>query len=100
MYILSALEVGNVIPQEIMLNVYPNPFNPITTFSFSVPVEGMLQLSIYNISGQIITTLARELKTSGIYEYRWDANAYPSGVYFARLNLGPQSYTQKLILMK
>ena len=99
-YLLGALEARNVVPQKIMLNAYPNPFNPITTLSFSVPVEGMLQLSIYNISGQMITTLARELKAPGIYEYSWNANAFPSGVYFVRLNLGLQSYTQKLVLMK
>ena len=68
--------------------------------SFAVPNEGMVQLSIYNISGQMITTLAHELKTSGIYEYSWDANAYPSGVYFARLNVNNAFYTQKLVLMK
>ena len=99
-YLLGALEARNVVPQKIMLNAYPNPFNPITTLSFTVMDEGMLQLSIYNISGQMITTLARELKAPGIYEYSWDANAYPSGVYFARLNVNNAFYTQKLVLMK
>ena len=100
MYILSDLEAGNVIPQEIILNAYPNPFNPVTTLSFSVASEGMLQLSIYNISGRLVSELAHELHTPGIYNYFWNADAFPSGVYFARLNLGPQSYTQKLVLMK
>ena len=99
-YILSTLETRNVVPQEIMLNAYPNPFNPVNTLSFSVPEEGVIQLSIYNISGQMITTLAHDLKTPGIYEYSWDANAYPSGVYFARLNVNNAFYTQKLVLMK
>ena len=99
-YILGSMDVKEILPQEIMLSTYPNPFNPTTTLSFTVQNEGMLQLSIYNISGQMITTLAHELKTPGIYEYSWDANAYPSGVYFARLKINNVFYTQKLVLMK
>jgi hypothetical protein len=60
----------------------------------------MLQLSIYNISGQLMAELAHEYRTAGNVEYIWDAVNHPSGVYFARLYLGPQSYTQKLVLMK
>ncbi len=100
MYILSALETGNVIPQEIMLNAYPNPFNPVTTLSFSVRDEGMLQLSIYNISGQLVSELAHEYRTPGNVECNWDAGNHPSGVYFAQLNINGTYYTQKLVLMK
>ena len=100
MYILGALETSNIIPQEIMLNAYPNPFNPVTTLSFSVRDEGMVKLSIYNLSGQLVSELAHELHTPGIYNYSWNADAYPSGVYFARLNVNNAFYTQKLVLMK
>ena len=100
MFILTALESRNVVPQNIALNTYPNPFNPVTTLSFSVPNEGMLQLSIYNISGQLVSELAHELHTPGNYNYSWNADAFSSGVYFARLNINNTFYTQKLVLMK
>ena len=71
-----------------------------TTLSFAVPVEGVIQVSIYNISGQEIEKLADEYKLAGTYEYTWDAALYPSGVYLARLNINNTIYTQKLVLMK
>ena len=97
---LGTLEEKNIIPSQILLSAYPNPFNPITTLSFSVPNEGMIQVSIYNIAGQEIDKLANEFKAAGTYEYTWDATGYSSGVYFARLNLNNTFHTNKLVLMK
>ena len=97
---MGMLEERNVLPEKISLNAYPNPFNPVTTLSFAVPNEGMLQLSIYNISGQLIAELAHEYRTSGNVKYIWDAANHPSGVYLARLNINNTIYTQKLVLMK
>jgi hypothetical protein len=94
------MDVKDILPQGIMLNAFPNPFNPTTTLSFTVPDEGMLQLSIYNISGQLIAELAHEYQTPGSVEYNWDAGNHPSGVYLARLNINDAFYTQKLVLMK
>jgi flagellar hook assembly protein FlgD len=94
------MDVKEILPQEIMLSTYPNPFNPTTTLSFTVQNEGLLQLSIYNISGQLVSELAHEYRTPGSVEYNWDAGNHPSGVYLARLNINNTFYTQKLVLMK
>jgi hypothetical protein len=99
-YILGSMDVKEILPHEIMLSTYPNPFNPTTTLSFTVQNEGMLQLSIYNISGQLVSELAHENRTPGSVEYNWDAGNHPSGVYFAQLNINGTYYTQKLVLMK
>ena len=99
-FMIGTLKERNVLPEKISLNAYPNPFNPVTTLSFAVPNEGMLQLSIYNISGQLIAELAHEYRTPGNVEYNWDAGNHPSGVYLARLNINNTFYTQKLVLMK
>jgi hypothetical protein len=99
-YILGSMDIKEILPQEIMLSTYPNPFNPTTTLSFTVQNEGMLQLSIYNISGQLVSELAHENRTPGSVEYNWDAGNHPSGVYFAQLNINGTYYTQKLVLMK
>jgi len=99
-YILGNMGVKEILPKEIMLSTYPNPFNPTTTLSFTVQNEGMLQLSIYNISGQLVSELAHEYRTSGNVEYIWDATNHPSGVYLARLNINNIFYTKKLVLMK
>ena len=99
-FMLGTLEGRSVLPEKILLNAYPNPFNPSTTLSFSVPVEGLIQVSIYNITGQEIEKLASEYKLAGTYQYTWDASLYPSGVYFARFGLNNTFHTQKLVLMK
>ena len=99
-YILGSMDVKEILPQEIMLSTYPNPFNPTTTLSFTVQNEGMLQLAIYNISGQLVSELVHEYRTPGSVEYNWDAGNHPSGVYLARLNINNTFYTQKLVLMK
>ena len=99
-YILGSMDVKEILPQEIMLSTYPNPFNPTTTLSFTMQNEGLLQLSIYNISGQLVSELAHEYRTPGSVEYNWDAGNHPSGVYLARLNINNTFYTQKLVLMK
>ena len=103
---LGSLEENNIIPSVISINAYPNPFNPSTTLSFSVPLEGMIQISIYNITGQEIEQLTNEYKTPGTYEYTWDAYLYPSGVYFAHLNFTklnsslPEDFWTKFIVVK
>jgi hypothetical protein len=99
-FMMGALEKRNVLPEKIALSTYPNPFNPVTTLSFAMPNEGMVQLSIYNVSGQLMAKLAHEYKTSGNVEYIWDAGTHPSGIYVARLNIENTIHTQKLVLMK
>ena len=63
-------------------------------------VDGLIQVSIYNIAGQEIEELVNEFNTAGTYKYTWNAALYPSGVYFARLSLNNTFHTQKLVLMK
>ncbi|MDZ4122444.1 MAG: FlgD immunoglobulin-like domain containing protein, partial [Candidatus Cloacimonadaceae bacterium] len=84
---------------------YPNPFNPSTTISYSVPADGKVTLSIYNAKGQLVNTLVSEHKTQGNYQVLWqgkDANgrSVASGLYFTRLVSGGKSITHKMLLMK
>ena len=99
-FMVGTLEKRNVLPEKILLNAYPNPFNPSTTLSVSMPVDGMIQVSIYNLSGQEIKEIVHEFNTAGTYKYTWNAALYPSGVYFAQISLNNTVHTQKLILMK
>ena len=99
-FMIGTLKERNILPENISLNAYPNPFNPVTTLSFAIPNEGMLQLSIYNVSGQLMAELANEYRASGNVEYIWDAGIHPSGVYVAQLNINNTIYTQKLVLIK
>jgi len=60
---------------------YPNPFNPNTVISYQLPVISYVDLIIYNILGEKVTTLVSELQNAGLYKIEWDAGQLPSGVY-------------------
>ena len=81
-------------------SVYPNPFNPITNISYSVPQNTNIEISIYDISGRQIETLFNGFKMIGEYSINWNASKYPSGVYFVSLQAEGYSKTQKVVLMK
>lgn len=63
---------------------YPNPFQTQTSVSMQVDRPMRIQLSIYNVLGQKVTTLANSFHRSGTYTYVFDANGLPSGIYLLR----------------
>ncbi len=64
---------------------YPNPFNPSTTISYALPTNGFVQLTVYNLLGQEVSSLVNEQKDAGVHSVRFDASQLPSGVYFYKL---------------
>lgn len=99
--VVSLEDDYNNIPSVITLRQnYPNPFNPSTTFEYSVPVPGMVDLSVYTILGQKVTTVFSGYLNTGIYTQTWDAGGLASGVYLYRLTTGEYSQTRKLLLLK
>ena len=82
------------------LSNYPNPFNPTTEISFSIPVAGHVTLDVFNIMGQKVTTLLDRYMQPGTHEVTWNANNVSSGVYFYRLTAGDLTETKKMTLLK
>ncbi len=88
-------------PDNFMLNQnYPNPFNPSTTISFSIPVEGMVSLKIFNLIGQEVAVLVNENLSAGNYSHKWNAKDQANGIYFYRLVTDSYSETKKMVLLK
>lgn len=88
-------------PSEFaLLACYPNPFNPVTTIAFDVPVSSPVEVAIYDITGKRVATIVNSVMEAGKHSTTWDASALPSGVYFARMISGNFTATQKLVLMK
>jgi hypothetical protein len=79
---------------------YPNPFNPATKISFQIPVEGNVEISVFNSLGEKVGELVNEVRQAGYYEVEWNASALSSGVYFYRINTVNYSNIKKMILMK
>jgi hypothetical protein len=80
--------------------VYPNPFNPETKISYDVRSSGMLNMSIYNMSGEKVATLKSGSHHAGQYSLVWNAQNLPSGIYFLKASMGNRVVTKKLVLMK
>ena len=89
----------------LRLTNYPNPFNPSTTISYSVPADGNVTLTIYNARGQLVNTLVSEPKAKGNYQVVWNGkdsggNPVASGLYITRLVSCGKSIGKKMLLMK
>ena len=79
---------------------YPNPFNPMTTISYSVPKLGNVRLIIYNLRGQEVARLVDGNILSGWHTVTWNASNVASGIYFYRLQAGDFVQTRKMVLLK
>jgi hypothetical protein len=79
---------------------YPNPFNPTTKISWQASISSWQTLKVYDMLGREIATLIDEYKPAGNYDVEFDANDFPSGIYFYQLKTENFVETKKLILMK
>lgn len=99
-YIDTELDVAE-IPEEFRLDGnYPNPFNPVTQISYAIPRDVRVNLSIYDLSGKLLLTLADAYQPAGRYRVNFDGNAFSSGVYLYTLQAGDFRQTKKMLLMK
>jgi hypothetical protein len=89
-----------VARETAILQNYRNPFNPRTSFQFTVSSYGMVELRVFDLLGREAAVLVNEEKNPGRYAVKWDAGALPSGVYFYRLRAGGFTDTKKLVLAK
>jgi len=105
--VLAADEPGTKV-QPFSFNLspaYPNPFNPAIAIPYALGERSPVRLSVFDILGREVAVLVSGTQAPGAYAVRWDASAFPSGLYFSRLTTGSQTHptfsaTQKLILLK
>ncbi len=79
---------------------YPNPFNAFTTIRYSLFEESDLAIGIYNLLGQRVATIFEGTQEAGEHSVVWNASAFPSGVYFARLEAKGRSESVKMLLLR
>jgi hypothetical protein len=96
------------IPKNYVLDdAFPNPLNPATTLKYQLPVDSRVLLRVYNLLGEVVSTLLNEEQSAGYKSIDWNAGNCASGVYFYRIEAVStadpgQSYTQvkKMLLLK
>ena len=84
---------------------YPNPFNPATRISFSLPEAQNVILVVYGVDGRRVATLVEGIQGAGVHEAIWtgrddDGKSVATGIYFYRINAGPYNQVNKMTLIK
>lgn len=86
----SPTEESEHMPRKFALGQnFPNPFNPTTEITYQLPAKSVVRLRVYNLLGELVTTLVDESQEAGDKMVRWDAAGSQSGVYFYVLRAMP-----------
>ena len=97
--------IGNQIvshPTEFTLsNAWPNPFNPSTSITVSLPHSAQLKVAVYNLLGREVVELANNRYQAGSHRFVFDGSGLPTGIYFVRATAqGQMDQVRKVVLMK
>ena len=88
-------------PEEFRLyDNYPNPFNPSTTFKYSLPEASFTSLKIYDAIGNEVAVVVDEIKSAGTHQIEFDASGLSSGIYYYTLQAGSFIETRKMVLLR
>jgi hypothetical protein len=79
---------------------YPNPFNPTTTIAYALNVNGMVRLSVYDLTGEEVAVLVDGIQSAGNHQVQFDGADLTSGIYFYKLQTDAQVFTRKMTLIK
>ncbi len=99
-------EENPALPNSFAIHsVYPNPFNPSTTISFTLPTSGEVRLSIRNLLGQEVVVLKEGQMKAGEHEILWNAEdadqvQFASGVYFVVIEFAGKQDSRSVVLLK
>jgi len=95
--------IGNtgLIPDVYSLEQnFPNPFNPSTQINYSIPKDGLVKITVYDMLGRAVKNLVNEFKTAGYYSIELNASELSSGIYLYRMESGYFTETRKFTLLK
>jgi hypothetical protein len=86
-------------------NAYPNPFNPKTTLHYDLPEDAMVNITIYDMMGRVVSNLVSSQQNAGYKSIQWDATnvhgqPVSAGVYLYSIEAGEFRQTKKMVLLK
>jgi hypothetical protein len=90
----------NLPKKFALLQNFPNPFNPKTVIIYEIPIRNDVELSIYNLLGQKVSTLVSERQNAGSHRVEWDASQMASGIYYYMLKTNEFTDVKKMILLR
>ncbi len=83
-----------------LLSAYPNPFNPVTNVKYALPDEAEVSITVYDMTGRMVSELVNEVQPQGYHHIAWNASEQASGIYFIRVTVGSETQIQKVMLVK
>jgi len=97
----DAVSEWDQVPQEYSLHAnFPNPFNPVTTISFGLPVATGVCITIYNLQGQPLSVLVDQVYGAGYHQIQFDGTTYASGFYLYHIQTAGFKATRKMLLLQ
>lgn len=88
-------------PKEFSLGQsYPNPSNPKCNIDFQLPERTLVNISVYNMLGQLVAAIVNDEKDAGVYTVEFDGSNLSSGTYIYRITAGSFTEVKKMILVK
>ena len=91
----------NIRPDQLALHQnFPNPFNPSTTVSFSLPSNTHIRLGLYDLTGRQVAELINGNLPAENHQLVWNAENQASGVYLIRLESGSETQMKRMTLLK
>ena len=102
---LMGVSSTNIPEQFILYPNYPNPFNPVTTIRYDLSEESFVDITIYDMLGNVVNNLVKTNQSSGYKSIQWDATnnlgeSVSAGVYLYKIQAGDFVDTKKMILLK
>lgn len=96
----STIEVGSVVLKYDLSQNFPNPFNPSTVITYSIPVSSNVVINVYNVIGEQIKSLVNGYQEAGSYKVNFDARKLSNGIYFYKIQSGSFVEIKKMMLLK
>ena len=95
----------NYVANKFNISNYPNPFNPATTLQYDLPNDEFVNITIYDMLGNVINNLVHDNQNSGYKSVQWNATnnqgqQVSAGVYLYSIEAGEFRQTKKMILLK
>jgi hypothetical protein len=97
---IGIINSGTSINNFKIYQNYPNPFNPITKIKYDVKDNITLKITVFDITGRIISILSDKFYNRGTYETEFNGNNLSSGIYFYKIEAGNYTESKAMVLIK
>ncbi|MBM2841464.1 MAG: Quinoprotein glucose dehydrogenase, partial [Bacteroidetes bacterium] len=100
MFVVPVKEEKETVTESKLEQNFPNPFNPVTMITYTIPKSGLVRLAVYNLLGQEVALIYEGLQNAGTHDIEFKNSALPSGIYFYRIQAADFVETKKLTILR